>query len=260
MATAPLNPSVASAPAPFLSLVIPLYNEAQNVAPVVKEAAEVLASLNRDYEILLVDDGSTDATAMEIAAACRRIPGCVALPLSLHAGQATALLAGLWAARGTLIATMDGDGQNDPRDLPPLLALVESGACDFACGWRVDRHDSPGRRVMSRIANIVRRAILRDRVHDAGCQLRVFRREVVAALQPMELMQSFVPALIVAGGFRVAETPVRHRVRRGGQSKYGLHNLWWRPAVAMVVLRWRLSRRSKSGLRPDPSNAAPPKT
>jgi dolichol-phosphate mannosyltransferase len=223
--------------------VIPVYNEAENIAPVAGDAVEVLRALGRAFEVILVNDVSTDATAEEIARAHARWPECNELRLAKHGGQAVALLTGLKAARAPLIATMDGDGQNDPHDLPALLALVESGKCDFACGWRVDRHDSTLRRVMSRVANLVRRAILRDQVHDAGCQLRVFRREIVAAFQPMELLQSFIPALVVAAGFRVAEKPVRHHARRGGESKYGLHNLWWRPAAAMLALRWRLWRR-----------------
>jgi dolichol-phosphate mannosyltransferase len=149
------------------------------------------------------------------------------------------------AATGEVLLTMDGDGQNDPRDFPALLALVESGAVDLACGWRVDRHDSPLRRAMSVLANGVRRGILDDGIHDAGCQLRVLRREVVAALQPMELLQSFIPSLAVAAGFRVGEVPVRHHARTRGQSKYGLGRLWWRPAAALVALRWRLWARHR---------------
>jgi hypothetical protein len=137
---------------------------------------------------------------------------------------------------------MDGDGQNDPRDNPALLALVESGGVDLACGWRVDRHDSTLRRIMSRVANVVRGAVLKDGVHDAGCQLRVMRREVRDAFFPMELMQSFIPALAVAAGFRVGEMPVRHHARQQGTAKYGLGRLWWRPAAAMIGLRWKIWR------------------
>jgi hypothetical protein len=138
---------------------------------------------------------------------------------------------------------MDGDGQNDPRDFPALLGLVESGRLDLACGWRVDRHDVRWRRVASRLANSIRRTVLGDRVHDAGCQLRVMRREVLAAVRPMELLQAFIPALAVAAGFRVGELPVRHHARRRGRSKFGFAQLWWRPAAAMLRLRWELWRR-----------------
>lgn len=227
---------------PPLSLVIPVYNEAGNILPLAESSATTLRALNRPFEITFVNDGSTDTTAAEIAEAAARWPECRELRMPKNSGQAAALLAGLREARGEFLMMMDGDGQNDPRDLPALLALVESDACDLACGWRVDRHDSTLRRVMSRCANAIRSRFLGDGVHDSGCQLRAMRREVREAFFPMELMQSFIPALAVAAGFRVAETPVRHHARTRGESKYGLGRLWWRPAVAMLKLRWQIAR------------------
>ena len=224
---------------PVVSLVIPLYNEAGNILPLAESATAVLAGLERPYEIVLVDDGSTDGTAAEIAAAAARWPSVRGLPLRPNRGQAEALLAGLQAAQGEFLAMMDGDGQNDPRDLPALLALVEGGTVDLACGWRTDRHDTRLRRLMSRVANTVRGRLLRDGVHDSGCQLRVMRRAVLTALRPMELMQSFVPALAAGAGFRIGERPVRHHARTRGESKYGLGRLWLRPALAMLGLWWR---------------------
>jgi len=230
---------------PALSLVIPFHNEAGNILPLLATATAVLAGLQREFEIIMVNDGSTDGTAAEMTEATRRWPQCRELRLPQNSGQARALLAGLSAAQGGLIVMMDGDGQNDPHDIPELLALVEAGTVDLACGWRIDRHDSVLRQIMSRVANAVRSRLLGDGVHDSGCQLRVMRREVRAALYPMELMQSFVPALAVAAGFRVGERPVRHHARRHGASKYGLGRLWWRPAVAMLGLRWRMWRRTR---------------
>jgi dolichol-phosphate mannosyltransferase len=227
---------------PRHSLVVPLYNEAGNVADLVAGAVDVFSAHGESYEIILVNDGSTDSTAAEIAAAAARWPTCRELRLPAHAGQAAALLAGLQEARGERILTMDGDGQNDPRDFPALLDLVESGRFDLVCGWRVDRQDPFLRRVMSRLANAIRRTVLADVVHDAGCQLRVMRREVRTAMRPMELLQAFVPALAVAAGFRVGELPVRHHARRHGRSNYGLAQLWWRPAASMLRLRWALWR------------------
>lgn len=229
-------------PPPQLSLVIPVFNEQGNILPLVQGSAEVLRSLQRPFEIILVNDGSTDNTAAEIAEAHERWPECRELRMPQNSGQNIALLTGLRAAQGEYLLMMDGDGQNDPRDFPSLLELVESGNVDLACGWRVDRHDSTLRRIMSRVANVIRRAVLDDGVHDSGCQLRVMRREVRDAFFPMELMQSFIPALAVAAGFRVGEKPVRHHARKHGESKYSFGRLLWRPGIAMLGLKWKILR------------------
>lgn len=229
-------------PAPQLSLVIPVYNEAGNILPLAGRCVTVLRALGRPFEAIFVNDGSTDATAAEIAEAHARWPEVRELAMPENSGQALALLTGLRAATGDYLLMMDGDGQNDPADYPELLALVETGAVDLACGWRVDRHDNALRKVMSRIANVVRGWLLADGVHDSGCQLRVMRREVRDAFFPMELMQSFVPALAVAAGWRVGERPVRHHARHHGDSKYGFWRLLWRPTVAMLGLKWKIAR------------------
>lgn len=227
---------------PRYSLVIPLLNEAGNLLPLLDATVPVLAPLAGGHEIILVNDGSTDATSDDISTAISRWPQCSAIHHPRNLGQATALLDGLHAAQGEFILTLDGDGQNDPRDFPALLAAVEAGQLDLACGWRVDRRDSFLRRAMSRIANSIRRRVLHDHVHDAGCQLRVMRRAVVAALFPFELLQSFVPAVAVAAGFRVGEFPVRHHPRIRGRAHFGFRQLWWHPFVAMLRLRRRLRR------------------
>jgi dolichol-phosphate mannosyltransferase len=249
-AQSPAARPAAAAAGPQLSLVIPVYNESGNILPLAERCVAVLRALGRPSEIVFVNDGSTDATAAEIAAAHARWPEVRELALARNSGQAVALLTGLRAAVGDYLLMMDGDGQNDPADYPALLALVESGGVDLACGWRVDRHDSDLRRLMSRIANVVRGAFLRDGVHDAGCQLRVMRREVREAFFPMELMQSFIPALAVAAGFRVGEKPVRHHARAHGDSKYGFRRLLWRPAVAMLGLKWKIVRGRTPRCRP----------
>lgn len=227
---------------PRYSLIVPLYNEAGNVMPLLTGAVSVLLLLPGDTEIVLVNDGSTDSTEDEIAAGIARWPQCRVITHPHNLGQNVALLAGLHAAQGELLLTMDGDGQNDPRDFPLLLAPVEAGTLDVACGWRTDRHDSALRRTMSLLANTVRRRILRDGLHDAGCQLRVFRRSVVKVLFPFDLLQAFLPAIAVAAGFRVGEFPVRHHPRVHGTANFGLRQLWWKPAVAMLRLRGRLRR------------------
>ncbi len=226
---------------PHYSLVIPFYNEEGNILPLVESSAAVLDATQREFEIILVDDGSTDGTAAEIAACLARWPQCRAIHQPRNLGQATALLDGLRSARGAILLAMDGDGQNDPRDLPLLIAPVEAGTLDVACGWRHDRHDSFVRHAMSRIANFVRSRFLRDGLHDSGCQLRAMRREVVAALFPFELMQSFLPAMLVAAGYRVGEFRVRHHPRLRGEAKYGFRKLWLRPTLAMLRLSRKLN-------------------
>ena len=231
-------------PTPRYSLVVPFYNEAGNIPPLLAETLAVLRAHALDFEAILVNDGSTDDTARELAAVAATDPRCRILAFSANRGQAAALLAGLRAARGAILLTMDGDGQNDPADFPALLALVECGEADLVCGWRTDRHDSWLRRAMSRLSNAVRRRLLHDGMHDAGCQLRVFRREILTALQPHRMLQTFLPALVVAAGFRVRELPVKHRTRRYGRAHYGLHNLWWRPTHDTLKL-WRQIHRTR---------------
>ncbi len=222
---------------PRYSLVVPFFNEAANIRPLLAQAVRVLGSLPGGFEALLVDDGSTDGTARELAAVAAGEPRCRVIRLDRNRGQAAALHEGLRQVRGEIILTMDGDGQNDPGDFPALLDRMERDQADLACGIRTPRHDSLLRRVMSALANRVRRYLLRDGVHDAGCQLRAFRREVVAVLRPTPLLQAFLPAMAVAAGFRLAEMPVRHHPRLHGASHYGLRRLWWRPMVEMLRVR-----------------------
>ncbi len=225
---------------PYFSLVVPIYNEAGNILPLTEAAVAVLAARGRPFEIVFVNDGSDDGSTEEIAEAIRRWPQCAELRRPARGGQGPALLAGLRAARGELLLTMDGDGQNDPRDFPKLIERVESGELDVACGWRVDRHDSWLRRVLSRFANAIRQGIFDDGVHDAGCQLRVMRRAVREVLFPMDMMQSFIPAIAVAARFRVGEQPVAHHPRRHGVTKFPTGQLLLPPVIATVKLRVRL--------------------
>jgi glycosyltransferase involved in cell wall biosynthesis len=226
---------------PEISVVIPFYNEAEVAGPVIDELAEAMNRLGRSFEILLVDDGSSDQTANVLARAQERWRCCRILRHPYNLGQGAALWHGLHMARGAILVTLDGDGQNDPADLPMLLQRLE--ATDLVVGIRTRRQDSWLRRAMSKVANAVRRRWLGDAVHDTGCALRVFRREVLESFLPIRTLYSFIPAFAAGAGFRVVECPVGHRARRAGESKYGLRVMLWRPFVDMLAIGWLLRRR-----------------
>ena len=223
---------------PAVSVVVPLFNEEENVPLLQAELARALADL--DYEIIFVDDGSTDATVARIAPGERvRV-----LPFAQNAGQSAAMYAGLHAARGATAVLIDGDLQNDPADIPKLLREIEAGA-DLVCGYRAQRKDTVVKRITSRVANFVRSRFTNDGVRDTGCTLKAMRRECVGALVPFKGMHRFIPALVKGAGYRLVEIPVNHRPRQFGVSKYGLGNRAVRATVDMFGVRWLLSRQLK---------------
>jgi glycosyltransferase involved in cell wall biosynthesis len=226
---------------PAYSVVIPFYNEEANVARLLAEVRDTCDKLGQKYEVIAVNDGSRDRTAEILAEEAAKWPQCRVLPFARNRGQAAALLAGMRAADGRILITMDGDGQNDPADIPALLEALPG--VDMVTGIRANRRDSKLRKAMSRIANRVRSRFLGDGISDSGCALRVFRREVVSAFLPIRTLYSFMPALAVSAGFRVIERNVNHRERGGGKSNYGLGVMLWRPLVDMLGVRWFASRR-----------------
>ena len=225
---------------PELTVVIPFYNEAGNIAPLLAELRAALAALPATVEVIAVNDGSSDGTRNELEVVAREWPALRVEHQSPNRGQAAALWHGFHVARGGWIAMLDGDGQNPPGELPRLWALRESA--DMIAGARAERKDSALRRTMSRMANAVRRALLRDGVSDTGCSLKIFRREVVGSFLPIRTMYSFLPAFAVAGGFTVREVPVAHRPRRAGESKYGLRAMAIVPLLDLLALWWILRR------------------
>ena len=229
--------------APKFSVVIPFFNEEGNARALLDELLTALNWLDGEFEILMVDDASRDHTADILAAVAHADPRCIALHNAQNSGQAASLHRGFLAASGEWILTMDGDGQNDPADFPSLWSrLVETGA-DMAVGVRENRQDSALRQRMSRIANAVRGSVLRDGIDDSGCALKIFRRAVVESFLPMKTLYSFMPALAVAGGFKVVQAPVNHRPRAAGVSNYGLRVMLWRPLVDLLGVWW-FTRRS----------------
>jgi len=226
------------------SLVVPVFDEITALPALAAEIRATMARLGRPWECILVDDGSTDGSGRLIDELCApRASRFRAIHFAANRGQAAALDAGLRRAKGRLVVILDGDGQSYPDDIPVLIDALHREHLDLVCGVRVGRRDSWLRRAMSRLANAVRARVLGDGTSDAGCALKVMRREVVAALVPIRTLYSFIPALAAGAGFRLGECPVRHRARHGGRSSYGLRAFLWRPLVDMVGVRWLVSRR-----------------
>jgi dolichol-phosphate mannosyltransferase len=227
---------------PTVSVVVPLYNEEANLPILQGELRTALSGF--DYEIIFVDDGSVDRTAQRIEPAAN----IDVIRFEKNSGQSAAIYAGLTAARGATVVIIDGDLQNDPADIPKLLAEIARGA-DLVCGYRVKRRDTLVKRATSRIANAVRSRYTRDGVRDTGCTLKAMRRECISALFPFKGMHRFIPALVKAAGYHLIELPVNHRPRRFGQSKYGLGNRALRATIDMFGVRWLLSRRLNYKIR-----------
>ena len=208
--------------APDLSVVIPLHNEEPNVAELHRELTAALGAWGRPYEILLVDDGSTDGTFGVLKALQAGDPHVRVIAFRRNFGQTAAFAAGFAHARGRVIATSDGDLQNDPRDLPMMVDLLDDGH-DIVCGWRRERRDPwLTRRLPSNLANWLISRTTGVQLHDYGCSLKVFRGEVVRSLRLYGEMHRFIPAIASEQGVRIAEVEVNHRPRRFGASKYGL--------------------------------------
>ena len=220
-----------------VSIVVPVRNEAENVAPLI---AEIAAALDGGwvYEIIYVNDGSTDATAERLAAAMQQRENLRQIRHATSSGQ---------SARGAIVATLDGDGQNDPVFLPDLISAIENGGdrVGLAAGQRIGRKDTGFKKIQSRIANGVRNAILRDGTRDTGCGLKAFRREVFLALPYFDGLHRFLPALVRREGYEIAYVDVIDRPRRSGVSNYGFFDRLWIGIMDLAGVWW-LIRRKKS--------------
>ena len=205
-----------------LSIVVPVFNEGENVAPLIAEVVEAVSPLDVPFEVIVVDDGSSDDTASVLKALSESVRELVVIVFRRNFGQTLALQAGLDRARGEIIVTMDGDRQNDPRDIERLLEEIGRGA-DVVSGWRKDRKDTlVMRKVPSWIANRLIRLVTGVTVHDQGCSLKAYRREVIGGLDLYADMHRFIAILTMPLGARISEVPVRHHPRTAGESKYGI--------------------------------------
>jgi dolichol-phosphate mannosyltransferase len=230
-----------------LSVVIPVHNEEGNVEPLITEIRAVLDG-RFDYEIVYVDDGSSDQTLERLLAAAKSGRRLRVLHHKVCCGQSTALLTGVRASSGAIIATLDGDGQNDPADIPKLYSALTAGEASsrlsLVAGYRAKRQDTPWRRFSSKIANAVRGFLLGDRTPDTGCGLKVFPRDVFLRLPYFDHMHRFLPALVQRGGGAVISVEVNHRPRLRGVSKYGTWHRLWVGIIDLGGVMW-LQRRAR---------------
>ena len=223
-----------------LSAVVPVYNERENIHALIEELLREFVRLGSSFEIIVVDDGSTDGSAEMLDSAASRYAEIRVVHLARNAGQAAALDAGFAAARGEYLVTLDGDLQNDPSDIARLLEWVPQ--YDMVVGIRSRRQDTWLRRASSRVANRIRSAVLKDGIKDTGCSLKVFRRDLARALPRFRGMHRFMPALVMAQGARVKQLPVHHRPRKSGTTKYNVRNRLGRGLADLAGVYW-LQRR-----------------
>ncbi len=224
-----------------LSVIVPVFNEAGNIAPLAEQIAAALEPWCPHYEIVFVDDGSTDCTWADIRNAHALNQKIRGLRHFENGGQSAALWTGFQATNSLLLATLDGDLQNDPMDLPRMLR--ELNAVDFVSGHRVNRQDNWVRKISSRLARIARRAALRVDVRDTGCAVRVFRRNCLEGIFPFAGFHRFLPVLVHANGKKTLEVPVAHRRRAAGVSKYGIVNRLFCGLYDLFAIAWYQRRR-----------------
>ncbi|PYO34471.1 MAG: glycosyltransferase [Gemmatimonadetes bacterium] len=225
---------------PELSLVVPVFNERENLAPLLLEIAAALRGT--PYEVVAVDDGSTDGSLDELKHLKATDVALRIVSFERNSGQTAAFAAGFQAARGATIVTIDADLQNDPADIPVLLAELRRSGASAVVGYRANRHDTPWKRLQSRIANGVRNWLNHETIRDTGCSLKAFRAEAVRDLPLFNGMHRFLPTLVRMRGGTVTEAPVRHRPRLHGKTKYGMWNRVFRALADAFAVRWMQRR------------------
>jgi dolichol-phosphate mannosyltransferase len=232
----PLTQPETAAGTPVISVVVPVHNEAPNIPPLIDKISAALADI--EHEIVYVDDGSSDDTPQVLARIAANLPALVRVRHRQSCGQSAAVITGVKVARGAFIATLDGDGQNDPSDIPAMLDAAMTAEATgktpvLIAGHRVSRIDSDAKRYGSKIANAVRGRLLKDGTPDTGCGLKLFRRQAFLELPHFDHIHRFLPALFIRAGGHVVSVPVKHHARAHGTSHYGT---WDRLKVGLVDL------------------------
>lgn len=222
------------------SLVIPLKNEEENVRDLIEEIKPVMKGLNQPWELIAVDDGSTDNTLNELEKLKVSCPELKVLVFDKNYGQSAAFDAGFKAAKGEFVITLDGDRQNDPNDIPKLVSLSQEA--DLVSGRRVNRQDPISKKWISKGANFVRSRFCEDGIQDTGCSLKLYRRSCLEKIKLFKGMHRFLPALFLIEGFRIKEVPVNHRERVKGATKYNFFNRSFNTVADMFAVRWMKNR------------------
>jgi len=222
-----------------LSIIIPAYNEEDNIEPVYRELKSVLSETGHPYEILFIDDGSTDQTFQKMKSIQIKDDSVRIIKFRKNFGQSAALQAGFDFATGTLIITMDSDLQNDPHDIPALITKMEQEGFDVVCGWRYNRQDSAFKKLFSKMANSLRKFLTKETIHDSGCTLRSYKKECVEDLELYGELHRYIPAVLQWKGYRVGELKVNHRERTHGLSKYTWKRLTKGFLDLIVIAFWQ---------------------
>ncbi|MDR1947379.1 MAG: glycosyltransferase family 2 protein [Desulfovibrio sp.] len=240
--------SAAGVPAPEISLIVPVYNEEGNIAPLAEEIRTAMSRCGQDWELCFVDDGSTDGSLDAIKAETAADPRMRYIVFAENCGQSAALCAGFEEAAGEILVTLDSDLQNDPADVPVLLNLFGKNN-DMVIGARLRRRDSTLKKASSRIANAVRNLLTRENIRDTGCSLKVLRASMARRLPMFRGMHRFLPTLMKMQGASVLEVPVSHRPRRSGRSKYGIWDRALSGLYDLLAVRWMQKRKLRFRIR-----------
>jgi dolichol-phosphate mannosyltransferase len=223
-----------------ISVVVPVYNEEENLPVLIPQIAEVLNTLGKTYEMIFVDDGSADHSRRLLKEMVPRYPQIRILGFKKNCGETAAGAAGLKEARGKIVITIDADLQNDPKDIPRMLEYLKD--YDVVTGWRQKREDSWVKRITSKIANRIRNGLSGETIRDSGCTFRAYKRECLENLKLYKGMHRFIPTLVKMEGFRVIEIPIVHHPRKFGVSKYTTWNRMWRAFIDLLAVKWMKSR------------------